>query len=140
MEVAAARRRLANSAGAEEPVFLPPSVVAKLSIDDLPRATLFQVGVPKEGVMHLEWSGSLYREGDQILAEADYTWTRKYWYEPIGLEQYLALARRALELRRKTHGDVELTHYEDDGAFINRWSEPIPHRGVRTLPRNAGHS
>jgi hypothetical protein len=118
MEVETARKLLADGEGTEEPVFLPPSVLPKLSIDDLPPETSVGVGVPKDGVMHVEWSGRLYRQGDRIIGEADYTWTRKYWYGPVGLEQYLDLVRRAVELRQKTHGDVELTHYDDDGAYI----------------------
>ena len=69
--------------------------------------------------MVLEWSGRIFREGDQIVGEADYTWTRKYWYLPIGLEQYLDLVRRAVEVREKTHQDVKLNSFEDDGAHIH---------------------
>jgi hypothetical protein len=47
----------------------------------------------KNGVLHLDWSGTLYRAGGIIVGEADYTWTRKYWYSPLGLEQYLDLVR-----------------------------------------------
>jgi hypothetical protein len=35
MEVDTARRLLADGAATKEPVFLPPSVLSKLSIDDL---------------------------------------------------------------------------------------------------------
>jgi hypothetical protein len=58
-------------------------------------------------------------DGKTITGETDHTWTRKYWYEPLGLEQYLDLVHRAVEVRKKTHGDVELSHYDDDGAFIH---------------------
>ena len=53
-----------------------------------------------------------------VFGEADLAWTRKYWYSPLGLEQYLDLVRRAVETRHRTHGDVELTHYDDDGAYV----------------------
>jgi hypothetical protein len=118
MDEDAAKAMLADGAGTEEPVFLPPAILHKLTLEDLPPDTFVEVGVPKDGVMHIEWSGRLYREGDQIMGEADYTWTRKYWYAPIGLEQYLDLVRRAVEVRQKTHGDVKLTNFDDDGAFI----------------------
>lgn len=36
--------------------------------------------------MHIEWNGRLFRDGKTISGEADYTWTRKYWYDSLGLE------------------------------------------------------
>jgi hypothetical protein len=118
MDIATVRKLLADGVDTEEPVFLPPSVLAKLSINDLPPNTCIEIGVLKDGVMHVEWEGRLSRQGDRIIGEADYTWTRKYWYAPVGLEHYLDLVRRAVELCHKTHQDVELTHYDDDGAYI----------------------
>ena len=118
LELDVAKKMLAEGDG-DEPVFLPPSILDKLTIDDLPEEVFVEIGVPKDGVMHIEWSGRLYRNGKTIAGEADHTWTRKYWYEPLGLEQYLDLVRRAVEVRKKTHGDVDLSHYEDDGAFIH---------------------
>jgi Restriction endonuclease len=118
MDVDTARRLLADGADTEESVFLPLSVLSKLSVDDLPPNTFIEIGILKDGVMHVEWEGRLYRQGDRIIGEADYTWTRKYWYAPVGLEQYPDLVRRAVELRNKTHHGVELTHYDDDGAYI----------------------
>jgi hypothetical protein len=118
MDVDMAQKLLADGADTEEPVLLPPSVLAKLSINDIPLNTCIEIGVLKDGVMHVEWEGRLSRQGNRIVGEADYTWTRKYWYAPVGLEHYLDLVRRAVELRHKTHYDVELTHYDDDGAYI----------------------
>jgi hypothetical protein len=119
MEANEARALLADAEGDEDPVFLPPAVLPKLTVDDLPDNTFVEVGVPKDEVRNVEWNGRLYREGNQIVGEAEYTWTRKYWYAPIGLEQYLDLVRRAVEVRQKTHGDVSLSHFDDDGAYIH---------------------
>jgi len=119
MDVDAAKKLLAEVDGDEESVLLPPTVLDKLSIDNLPPETSVEVGVQKDGVMHLEWSGRLYRDGNTIAGEADHIWTRKYWYAPIGLEQYLDLVRPAVEVRKKTHGDVELSHYDDDEAMCS---------------------
>ena len=118
MDKDAAKKLLAAGEGDDQPVFLPPAVLEKLSAADIPADTAVEVGIRKEGVMHIEWSGRLRREGATISGEADYTWTRKYWYAAIGLEQYLDLVRRAVEVRKQTHGDVELTHYDDDGAYV----------------------
>jgi hypothetical protein len=120
MKVHDARRLLAMAGETDEgPVDLPPSILAKLNIDDVPDGASFQIGTPEDGTVHLEWNGAFHRDGDSFYAEADHTWSRKYWYEPIGLEQYLDLVRRAVETRRRLKGDVELTHYDDDGAFIS---------------------
>ena len=113
-----ARRILALPPDESEPVALPVSVLSHLTIDDVPDGASFQIGTMKDSVLHLYWSGTLYRAGAIIVGEADYTWTRKYWYSPLGLEQYLDLVRRAVETRHRVRGDVELTHYDDDGAYV----------------------
>lgn len=113
-----ARRILAGYEDNEDPVDLPSSILPNLAIDDLPDGASIQVGTNKDGVLHLDWSGTLGRDGDQLYGEADHTWTRKYWYSPLGLEQYLDLVRRAVETRHRVRGDVELTDYDDDGAYV----------------------
>lgn len=119
MNTEQARGLIAFSDAEETPVAVPAAVLSKLTIDDLPDGgAALQVGTTKGGVTHLEWEGKLYRKGQTIFGEADHTWTRKYWYSPLGLEQYLDLVRRAVETRHRLRGDVELTYYDDDGAFI----------------------
>ena len=119
MDVQEARRTLAHWNEQEEtPVDLPASVLPELTIDDLPDGATIQVGSLKNGVIHLDWNGTLGRDGDTLYGEADHSWTRKYWYSPLGLEQYLDLVRRAVETRQRVRGDVELTHYDDDGAYV----------------------
>ena len=54
---------------------------------DVPDGASFQIGTHKGGVLHLHWSGTFFRDDNMLVAEADHTWTRKYWYEPLGLEQ-----------------------------------------------------
>jgi hypothetical protein len=119
MNTADARCILALPQDEGEPVALPPSILSKLTIDDVPDGASFQVGTMKDGVLHLDWSGTLYRTGGMIAGEADYTWTRKYWYAPLGLEQYLDLVRRAVETRHRVRGDVALTYHDDDGAYVS---------------------
>ena len=120
MKLNEARRLLAVANEADAgPVDLPASILAELTIGDVPDGASFQIGTPKDGAVHLEWNGVFQRDGDSFHAEADHTWSRKYWYEPIGLEQYLDLVRRAVETRHRLKGDVEVTQYDDDGAFIS---------------------
>ena len=118
MDVDCARARLDAFEDEDGPVELPATILAKLTLSDLPEGAVIQIGVLENGVVHLDWNGSLKREGNCIYGEADHTWTRKYWYEAIGLEQYLDLVRRAVELHSRVHGDVGLTHYDDDGAYV----------------------
>lgn len=103
----------------EEPIALPASVLSHLTIEDMPDGATIEVGTLRENTLHLDWSGKLGRDGDAIYGEADQTLTRKYWYSPLGLEQYLDLVRRAVETRHRVRGDVELADYDDDGAFIS---------------------
>jgi hypothetical protein len=118
MKAEEAQRILATCEGTDEPVELPATVLPKLVINDLPDGAAIQVGSVKEGVVHLDWNGTIGRDGDVLFGEADHTWTRKYWYSPLGLEQYLDLVRRAVETRHRVRGDVELTEYDDDGAYV----------------------
>ncbi len=119
MEVEDARLLLLDAEESEAPVVFPASVLAKLKLDDVPEGVSIQVGTEKDRMIELEWDGRLYRNGQTIIAEAEYLSTRKYWYSPLGLEQYMDLVRRAVETRHRMRGDVKLTHYEDDGAYIN---------------------
>jgi hypothetical protein len=134
MNAADARRILALPRDDGEPVALPLSVLSKLTIDDVPDGAAFEVGTMKNGVLHLDWSGTLYRAGGIIVGEADYTWTRKYWYSPLGLEQYLDLVRRAVETRHRVHGDVAVSHYDDDGAYVALYYR------VHTTEQNLGRA
>src|SRR5436309_2911722 len=112
MKVEDARRVLSLSDEEEGFVDLPVSVLSKLSVDDMPDRGSFQVGSPKDGIVHLDWNGSLHCQGGLLFGEADHTWTRKYWYAPLGLEQYLDLVRRAVETRHRVRGDVELINFD----------------------------
>ncbi|RCJ37476.1 hypothetical protein A6769_11220 [Nostoc punctiforme NIES-2108] len=116
---AAEAKALLRDANEDEPVFLPSSILDKITLVDIPDEVAIEVGLLKDGIIHLDWSGRLFKDQDQIKGEADYTWTRKYWYSAIGLEYYLDLVRRAVEVRNRVYGDVDITDYEDDGAYIN---------------------
>lgn len=134
MKVEQARAQLQSGSDDEWPVLLPRSVLSRLTIDDIPEGVSINVGTVKGGVNHLDWSGRLYREGAAIMGEADHTWTRKYWYQPLGLEQYLDLVRRAVETRERTHHDVHVIHQDDDGAYIQFMFS------IQTVDQNLGQA
>jgi hypothetical protein len=118
MDAKEARCILSEFDEEDQRVALPPAILAKLGIEDVPEGVRIEVGTNRRGVLHLDWTGTIFREGESLCGEAEYIWTRKYWYSPLGLEQYLDLVRRSVETRHRTKGDVELTHFDDDGAFI----------------------
>jgi hypothetical protein len=84
---------------------------------DVPEDSAFQVGSTNGQFIQLDWQGTLRREGDQFVAEAECLNSRKYWYSPLGLEQFMDLVRRSVETRQRTRGDVALQDYDDDGAY-----------------------
>lgn len=45
--------------------------------------------------------------------------TRKYWDAPVGLKLYMETKKEIIEERAKELKDVQLTGYDDDGAYIN---------------------
>ena len=134
MNVTQARSLLQSGSDDEDPIVLPPATLPELTADDVPDGVSITVGTMKDRVIHLDWNGRLYKEGTVIAGEADHTWTRKYWYAPLGLEQYLDLVRRAVETRQRTHGDVEVTHQDDDGAYVHLQFS------IRTTDRNVGQA
>lgn len=143
MKIEEARQLLADAMYDEEPVTIPASLLKDLTIGDIPEGRSIQIGTLKDGVYHMEWEGRLYRDGDVIVGEAEHLWTRKYWYAPLGLEQYMDLVRRAVETRHRLRGDVELTDYEDDGAFIHlhfaiRTGESVPAKAFDMIQKIAG--
>src|SRR5262245_48858734 len=133
-----------KAADDEEPVILPVSILDDLTATDLPEGVSVEIGAVNDRVVHLDWNGRLFQEQGYVKGEADYTWTRKYWYAPIGLEHYLDLVGRAVEVRHREHGDVELSHYDDDGAEYRKNKAPLhvppragvsPHRAPSRCPR-----
>lgn len=112
-------RQLLAAATDDEPIIVPVSVLKELVVCDIPLGASIQVGTMKDGVYHMEWDGRLYRNGSVVEGEAEHLWTRKYWYSPLGLEQYMDLVRRAVETRHRIRGDVNLTNYDDDGAYVS---------------------
>lgn len=118
MNAAEAKAILKDASSSDEPAVLPKSVLHELTATDVPDDIRVQVGKVKDNVIHLDWEGYLFKDGNYIHGEAEYIWTRKYWYASIGLEHYLDLVRRALEVRTRDNDDVALANYDDDGAFI----------------------
>lgn len=119
MKAEEARDLLKIAVDSDDPLFLTPEVLKELSIVDMPEGAAFEIGVLKDGIIHIEWDGTLFLDQGQLKAESRYLWSRKYWNQPLGLQYYLDLIRRAIEVRSTQRADVQLKEYEDDGAFIH---------------------
>jgi hypothetical protein len=133
MNVEQVRALLQDKVNEEESVSVPLRLLSELTLDDIPEGVSIEVGTMQDGIILLDWSGKPYRKGTFIIGEADHTLTRKYWYAPLGLEQYLDLVRRAVETRQRTHGDVEVTNQDDDGAYVHlSFSIRTTDRNLRT--------
>ena len=102
----------------EQPALLPPAVLGKLTVADVPEGARYEIGTMTGGTTYPAWNGVFFTENGGLFGQADHTWTRKYWYSPLGLEQYLDLVRRAVEARQRSFGDVTIVDHDDDGAFI----------------------
>jgi len=96
-----ARDILRECAGTEGAAILPKSVLDSISATDIPPDTWIAVGNPGGSIIQLEPSGRLYAEKGVIKAVAGSDWYRKYWYAPLGLEHYLDLMKRAIEVRQQ---------------------------------------
>ena len=112
------KSELQDAVGSEEPLFLSPSQLRIVSIDDIPEDVMVSVGRSKDGIMHPEWDGHFFKQAGCLKAHCQYTWTRKYWEAPLGMPFYLDLVKRSVEMREKSHNDVHLLAWVDDGAYI----------------------
>lgn len=113
-----ARHILQDAVGCEDPLYLPPAVLKHLTIGDLPPDVEVEIGVQKDKYVEIQWEGVLLNKNGQVQAESRRIWTRKYWNSPLGMEQFMDLIRRAVEVRSAQRGDVKFVHWDDDGAFI----------------------
>jgi hypothetical protein len=138
MDITEARRLVRESTDDEPPV-LPRSVLRELTIEAVPEESAFQVGSTKD-FLQPDWEGTLWREGDRFVADAEYLNTRKYWYSPLGLEQFMDLVRRSVETRQRSRGDVALQDYEDDGAYIRLIFRIVTGEKKRRSSRRCGGS
>lgn len=110
---------IAESVNNEDPAFLPAAILVDLTMADIPVDAKVSVGETKDGVMHVEWDGHFFRESGQVKAFCQELWTRKFWDAPLGMPFYMDLLKRAIETRQRTHKDVALGDWEDDGAYIH---------------------
>ncbi len=120
MDCAQAKQILLSAEPGDLSVYLPKTIIAQLQAQDLPDGVRLAVGVArKDGVIDTDFYGLyLVRAGGILRAEREIIETRKYWYGALGLEHYVDLIRRSVETSQSQRGDMALTHFTDDGAFV----------------------
>jgi len=129
-----ARRALATiPRNDEERATLPLTVLKHLTKADVPLGIYFQIGTTKEDGIRLDWGGTLYREGDRIIAESNHCQWRNCSSSALGLEQSLDFVRRAVETRHRTQGDVQVTHYDNSHESYIDFFFTIATSGTGTL-------
>ena len=97
-----------------EPIFLSRSDLDSLDVADFASGARVQIGQVKDNVHHIELDGYITKGTTTPLQlEVRETHYRKFWTAPVGMWHYLDLARRAIETRQRTRGDVVLGDFDD---------------------------
>lgn len=97
-----------------DPLFLSRSDLDSLEVSDFAGGARVQIGQVKDNVHHIELDGYLTKGTTTPLQlEVRESHYRKFWSAPVGMWHYLDLARRAIETRQRTRGDVILGDFDD---------------------------
>jgi hypothetical protein len=98
----------------DEPIFLARAELDGLVAEDFANGARVQVGQLKDNVHHIELDGYITKGATTPLQlEVRESYYRKFWAAPVGMWHYLDLARRAIETRQRTRGDVVLGDFDD---------------------------
>ena len=97
-----------------EPLFLSRSDLDALEVVDFASGARVQIGQVQDNVHHIELDGYITKGVTTPLQlEVRESHYRKFWTAPVGMWHYLDLARRAIETRQRTRGDVVLGDFDD---------------------------
>jgi hypothetical protein len=98
----------------EEPILLTRAELDGLEAADFIGGARVQIGRMKDNVRHIDFDGYLTNGTTTPLQlEIRESYYRKFWEAPVGMWHYLDLARRAIETRQRTRGDVILGDFDD---------------------------
>lgn len=89
-------------------------------LSDIPNDVLL---VPIKGIefdlIHVDLPAEISRyEDGRAAVRMEFTARRKYWDEEVGLGNYVAAHRKALEMRADSIRDVEAITLDDDGDYV----------------------
>jgi hypothetical protein len=102
--------------------YLPKGLIVDSPVNQLPETAVFEIcdRVEDSIIMMDTIPIRVQRVGsNRVRLEFDDSGTRKYWDGTIGFKTYMETKKGILEERATQVGDIALTGYEDDGAWIH---------------------
>jgi hypothetical protein len=102
--------------------YLPKGLIGDDPVNQLPEAAIFEIcdRVEDSIIMMNTIPTRVQRIGDnRVRLEFEDSGTRKYWDGTIGFKVYMETKKGIVEERAEQVGDIALTGYEDDGAWIH---------------------
>ena len=106
----------------EELWYLPTRLIGDSKVNDLPKDKRFELcRRVRDGIIEIEnIPTKIERIGkNKVKVIFSEIITRKYWDGKVGLKEFMTSKKSVIEEREKEVGDVELTHYDDDGVYIH---------------------
>ncbi len=102
--------------------YLPEGLIAEVPVNQLPDTAVFEIcdHIEDSIIMMNSFPIRVQRIGDnRVRLEFEDSGTRKYWNGTIGFKAYMETKKGIVEERTLQVGDITLTGYEDDGAWIH---------------------
>ena len=102
--------------------YLPKGLIGDSPVSQLPEAAVFEIcDRIEDSVIMMDTIPIRVQRvgGNRIQLEFEDAGTRKYWDGSIGFKTYMETKKGIVEERAAQVGDIALTGYEDDGAWIH---------------------
>lgn len=102
--------------------YLPKGLIGDVPVNQLPEMAVFEIcdRVEDSVIMMETIPIRVQRIGDnRVRLEFEDSGTRKYWDGTVGFKTYMETKKGIVEDRVAQLGDIALTGYEDDGAWIH---------------------
>lgn len=102
--------------------YLPKGLIGDVPVNQLPDTAVFEIcdHIENSIIMMNTIPIRVQRIGDnRVRLEFEDSGTRKYWDGTIGFKAYMETKKGIVEERTVQVGDITLTGYEDDGAWIH---------------------
>ncbi len=102
--------------------YLPKGLIGEALVNQLPETVVFEIceRIEDSIIMMDTIPIRVQRIGDnRVRLDFEDSGTRKYWDGTIGFKAYMEAKKGIVEERATQVGDIALTGYEDDGAWIH---------------------
>ena len=101
---------------------LPKGLVGDTSVEEIPNNVIFEVcNRIEDSTIFIDSVPFSIRKKNNTTVQVEFndSGTGKYWDGTIGFKPYMEAKKAIVEERAREVGDVDLQHYEDDGAWIH---------------------